>query len=265
MTPATPSSQRVEDPAQRRPSPGAITPAVSIVVPTYNERGNLPVLLRRLGATLASLDHEIIVVDDDSPDGTWRLAQRLAIDQPEVRVVRRVGRRGLSSAVVDGMRMATGSCVAVLDADLQHDEAALPRMVDVVLGGRADICVGSRQAAGGSYGEFGYRRRALSRAGAAVARLVLRLDVRDAMSGYFVVSRQRVEEVVPMVDPRGFKVLLELLARGPKPEVVEVGYRFRMRTHGTTKLTGSVLAAFVVALASLSGERWRKAWAHGGG
>lgn len=252
LPPLAPGAGRPAALDRRRPDP----PAVTVVVPTFNEAENLPILLGRLADVLAPFDHEVVVVDDDSPDGTWRVAQDLAERDPRLRVIRRLGERGLSSAVMAGMQASRGRVLAVLDADLQHDEAILPAMLDEVLADRADVCVGSREADGGSYGDFGRGRRLISWGGAVLARKLLGLQVSDVMSGFFVVSRRRLDEVAARVNPRGFKVLLELLARGPRPRVVEVGYRFRMRQHGTTKLTGSVVAAYLLALATLAGGRW---------
>jgi dolichol-phosphate mannosyltransferase len=225
---------------------------VSVVVPTYNEVLNLPILLGRLQAALADLDYEIIVVDDDSPDRTWEVADRWAANTNRIRVLRRIGRRGLSSAVLDGMAMAAGRVLAVIDADLQHDEAVLHEIITTVLEGDADVCLGSRDAPGGSYGPFGPLRRLLSWSGAQVAHRLLGVAVSDPMSGYFAVSAERFEAVRDTVNPRGFKILLELLARGPRPRVVEVGYRFRARASGETKLTSSVAVAYLAAVLDLT-------------
>lgn len=243
-------------PGQSRPARydrrGPQPATVSLVVPTYNEVENLPVLIDRLGQVLADLDYEIIVVDDNSPDGTWQVAEELAAADRRIRVLRRVGRRGLSSAVLEGMGVAEGRVLAVIDADLQHDEAALPEILSAVLDGDADICVGSREADGGSYGQFGPVRRAISWTGATFARRLLGVGVSDPMSGYFALSRDRFDDVVGSVNPRGFKILLEFLARGPRPRVAEIGYGFRTRTRGETKLTGSVVLAYLLAIMELA-------------
>jgi dolichol-phosphate mannosyltransferase len=223
-----------------------------VIVPTYNEAANLPILLDRLAAALVDLDYEIVIVDDDSPDLTWQLAEHRAATSTRIQVLRRIGRRGLSSAVLEGMAAARGRELAVIDADLQPDEAILLESVATVLGGDADICLGSRNASGGGYGQFGRRRRLLSWTGTQAARHLLGVTVSDPMSGYFAVSRQRYEAVRAQVNPRGFKILLELLARGPQPRVAEVGYQFRTRAHGETKLTGWVALAYLAAVADLT-------------
>lgn len=176
---------------------------------------------------------------------------RIASRHPEVRCIRRVSERGLSSAVLTGMQAAGGRALAVIDSDLQHDERALARMVRPILDGTADVVVGSREAEGGSYGDWGKWRRFVSWTGKQLARRMVGVDVSDPMSGFFVISRSWYDRLREDVDPRGFKILLEFLARGPKPRLAEVGYVFRERQHGHTKLTSSVIGSFVVALVDL--------------
>ncbi len=228
------------------------TPLVSVVLPTYNEATNLPLVVEGIERALVDFDYEIIVVDDDSPDLTWKKAEQLAQDGHRVRAVRRTTERGLSSAVVTGMNIASGSVFIVMDADLQHDPVILPDLVSAILDDHADICLGSREAVGGSYGDFGRKRRFISWVGAQAARSLLRLSIGDPMSGYFAVSRQRFEQVVREVNPRGFKILLELIARGAQPNVAEVGYTFGRRQHGATKLTGSIIVSYCLALLALT-------------
>lgn len=228
-----------------------------MIVPTYNEAENLPLLLDRLQRVLSTTTYEIIVVDDDSPDGTWRVAQDRSARDPTIRLIRRMGARGLSSAVLAGMDAGSGSVLAVLDADLQHDESILPDLIDAVRCGEADVAIGSREAPGGSYGDFGPVRRFLSFVGARVASGALGVAVSDPMSGYFALSSSRYASVRPIVNPRGFKILLDLLATGERPAVVEVGYDFRARRTGETKLSSSVVAAFGLSVAELALRRAR--------
>ncbi|MEM8924714.1 MAG: glycosyltransferase [Actinomycetota bacterium] len=230
-------------------------PTLSVVIPTFEERENISVLLERLDVVLADFDHEIIVVDDDSPDGTWCVVEDIAAVNPRVHLLRRISRRGLSSAVIDGMTVAKGSVLAVMDADLQHDEEKLPELVSAILDDGADVCIGSRQADGGSYGDFGRRRRFVSWSGAQVAHHLLGVSISDPMTGYFAVSRQRFEEVRSTVNPRGFKIALELLARGSQPSVAEVGYHFRNRSWGATKLTTGVAFAYLWSVLGLALSR----------
>lgn len=230
-------------------------PLVSVIVPTYNEAGNITVLLERLASTLDEHRYEIIIVDDDSSDGTWQAAEQLAVTDDRISVIRRTEERGLSSAVLAGMHAASGDTLIVIDADLQHDERKIPDLVAAIVDRRVDICLGSREADGGSYGSFKRRRRLVSWAGAALARQLLGVPVSDPMSGFFAVSRERFEAVHDQVNPRGFKIMLEFLARGTRPEVAEVGYRFGERVNGATKLTGSVGMDYLRALAGLMAHR----------
>ena len=231
---------------------------LSVIIPTYNEAGNIVVMLDRLRTALDGQAYEIVVVDDDSIDETWRIAQFHRRSDQRIKVIRRVGERGLSSAVMAGMAQAGGRALVVMDADLQHDETKILHLVRAVVDEGMDLCVGSRHVAGGGYGTFGRRRRAASWAGTALARALLGVAVSDPMSGFFAVSRRRYELVGDQVNPRGFKILLEFLARGPEPSVSEVGYQFGERVHGTTKLNGSVVLDYLRALLALTAGRWRR-------
>ncbi len=226
-------------------------PHVSVIIPTYNESENIPLLLEKLSVALASLPHEIIVVDDNSPDRTWEVAETISRTNPALRVIRRLNDRGLSSAVVTGMEVGAGDTFAVLDADMQHDETILPRMVELVRSGECDVAIGSRGTEGGSYGEWSKRRRFISWVAASLARIVLSGSVRDPMSGFFVISLGLFKRSADRINPRGFKILLEFIGRNPGINIREVGYTFRNRLHGETKLSGSVIKNYLVALYDL--------------
>ncbi|MEM9131011.1 MAG: glycosyltransferase [Actinomycetota bacterium] len=236
---------------RRRPA----RPTVSVIVPSYNERENINELLPRLGLVLADLDHEIVVVDDDSPDRTWEAAENLAADNPRIQVIRRVGRRGLSSAVIEGMTVARGRVLAVIDADLQHDETKLPDLVSAIIDDGAEVSIGTRESDGGSYGTWGPGRRLISRAGAQLAHVLLGVEVSDPMTGFFAVSRPRFDAIRRELDPQGFKIGLEMLARGDRPVVAEVGYEFRTRSWGETKLSGGVVIAYLWSVVGLAVAR----------
>lgn len=216
-----------------------------MIVPTYNEADNIVEVIDRLRRALRDLSHEIIVVDDDSPDGTWQAARRHGTGDPAVRVIRRIGERGLASAVLDGMAAAEGGALAVMDGDLQHDESVLPEMVRSVLDGRADVCVGSRTGESGSFGDRARLRHWLTAAGTAlVRRLLPRLRrTSDPLSGYFVVSRGLYERAAPRISRglREYKILWAFLASRKALSVTEVGYGFRPRAGGETKLSTAVL------------------------
>ena len=218
---------------------------LSVIVPTYNEADNIVEVIDRLQRALAEVSHEIIVVDDDSPDGTWELARGHGAGDPTVRVIRRIGERGLASAVLNGMAAAEGDALAVIDGDLQHDESVLPEMARSVLDGGADVCVGTRTGESGSFGDRARLRQWVTAAGTAlVRRLLPRLRrTSDPLSGFFVVSRGHYERTAPRISPRlrDYKILWAFLARSKVLAVDEVGYGFRPRAGGETKLTGAVL------------------------
>lgn len=234
---------------------------LSLVVPTFNEAESLPILLPRLQEALRGIPHEIIIVDDDSPDGTWRKAEELQTTFPDLRVIRRRGERGLSSAVVTGFRAARGEILAVMDADGQHDAALLQKLVETVQV-RRGVAVASRYISGGSTGQWNRRRTLLSRVGTKVTTLLCRLPVRDPMSGFFAIDRSLFERIAPHFRPRGFKILFDLLMRLPRgTPVTEVPYTFAPRVIGTSKLSLKVQWDFMFSLFALFFERWvRAAW-----
>jgi len=231
------------------------TPVLSVVVPTYNEECNLVPLIAGLETALASIEWEVIFADDNSPDGTHRLAKRIACGNPRVRCLRRVGRRGLAGACIDGILSSSAPYVAVMDGDLQHDEAVLLRMLHRLEDGDADIVVGTRYRDGGSaLGLSGYRRD-VSRIANTLTRTLLGVRLSDPMSGFFMIRRERFEDIAPELSHEGFKVLLDLLAtaRG-RLTVAEEPYEFRPRNSGQSKFDLRVVLEFLGLIAAkLSG------------
>lgn len=210
---------------------------LSLVLPTYNEAANVTSLIDVLDAVLHELPHEIIVVDDDSPDGTWKVAEHLSKKHPSVRVLRRVGRRGLSSAVVEGFDMARGDMLAVMDADGQHDAELLLKLVSALRGG-AGIALGSRYMEGGSVGDWVTDRRIISKTGTALALWLSRVKVSDPLGGFFALKTSVYKQIRSELRPTGFKILLEILAHLPSDtRIAEVPLIFRMRLHGSSKLS----------------------------
>lgn len=231
--------------------------ALTVVIPTYNERGNVQELLARLEAALENIAWEAVFVDDHSPDGTAEVLRKIAREDRRVRVMERVGRRGLSSACIEGMMSSAAPYIAVIDADLQHDEAILPKMLDLIQSESADVVVGSRNCAGGSMGDFTRQREKLSQMGRRVSRLVCRCDVSDAMSGFFIVEAKFFRAQVPHLTGSGFKILVDILASSRQiPRVVEVPYRFRMRTAGESKLDTNVQLEYLFLIADKMIGRW---------
>jgi dolichol-phosphate mannosyltransferase len=212
-------------------------PELAVVSPTYNERANIEPFLDALAKALAGIDYEVIFVDDDSPDGTAELVRSIGQHNPRVRLLHRINRRGLASATVEGMMSTSAPYVAVMDADLQHDERILPQMLNRLKAGHLDVVIGSRNIAGGGMGEFSSFRVALSNAGRRLSRFACHASLSDPMSGFFVVSRTFLDESVRSLSSRGFKILLDLVASSQRPvQFDEVPFTFRQRLHGQSKL-----------------------------
>ena len=223
---------------------------LSIVVPTFNERSNVPELLNRIDAALGRSGWETIFVDDDSPDGTATLVREIAIKDPRVRVLQRVGRRGLSSACIEGMMASSSPVIAVMDADLQHDETRLPQMLTAIESAGADMALATRYADGGSTGKWDETRAGMSRFATSLSRIVLRQPVSDPMSGFFMLRRGVLDETVRGLSALGFKILLDILATSPRQlKIVEVPYTFRNRFSGESKLDSTAVWDFAMLLA----------------
>src|SRR6266700_4482425 len=219
---------------------------LTIVVPTFNERANVPPLIERLRTALAGVDWEVIFVDDDSPDGTAALAKAIGASDARVRCLRRIGRRGLAGACLEGMLASQASLVAVMDGDLQHDEAALNDMLAILRRGEADLVVGTRYAAGAGGDALSARRLQMSRFANRVARMVLSIDLSDPMSGFFMLRRDAFEVLAPRLSTQGFKLLMDIVATGKETlRIKEVPYRFRPRRHGDSKLDARISLEFV--------------------
>jgi len=223
---------------------------VSLVLPTYNERECLALLHDRIDAVLSPYRHEVIVVDDHSPDGTGELAQQLSESGP-YRLVSRPGRAGLSSAVLDGCRVATGDIVAVMDADGSHPPERLPDLIEPVRAGRAEFTLGSRRVRGGSDEGLAALRWMVSWGATLPARLLT--SVHDPMSGFFAVRRTVLDRAV--LAPTGFKVALEILVKCRPAPIVEVPFQFGKRLAGESKLGPTVIASYWRHLLRL--YRWR--------
>ncbi len=230
---------------------------LSLVVPTYNESQSIGPLLQRATATLEKVadQFEIIVVDDDSPDGTWHAAEKVAKDNPHVRVIRRRNERDLTTAVIAGWRSAKGEVLGVIDGDLQHPPEVLPALLKSILDSQTDIAIASRNVAGGGVSQWRPQRKVIAWVARSFARLVfprLLKSVRDPMSGYFVMKRSVIESVV--LKPLGYKILLEVLARGKYRTIKEIPYVFEERKMGKSKLGPKQCLDLLIHLWRLSRE-----------
>ncbi len=229
---------------------------LSLILPTYNEAANIGNLLEVLDGVLVHIPHEIIVVDDDSPDKTWKVATEFSKRRGCIKVIRRIGKKGLSSAVLDGFDAAHGTILAVMDADGQHDSALLPTLVSRIEQ-CADISTGSRYVPGGSVGSWVADRRIISTAGTFVAKLLSRVPVSDPLGGFFVMKRSVYRNIRSHLRPTGFKILLEILAAVPKgTKLIEEPLVFRMRLHGQSKLSLRVHIAFLCQILRLAFGRF---------
>jgi dolichol-phosphate mannosyltransferase len=236
MTQTRPDGQRGDDGA----------PVLSVVVPCFNERPNVVPMIRKLDAALAGIVWEVIYVDDNSPDGTAQEVRRIARRDPRVRCIRRIGRRGLASAVIEGALSSSADYIAVIDGDLQHDETRLPVMLAALRGGSYDLAVASRHVAGGDdAGLSSPFRHILSNGGIRVAQALLPVRLTDPMSGFFMLPRALFEQLARALNGRGFKILLDLVLSSPSPlRVLEVPARFRERAAGESKMDALVLVQF---------------------
>jgi dolichol-phosphate mannosyltransferase len=230
---------------------------LTVVTPTYNESANIEELVRRIDAALQGVGWELIVVDDDSPDGTSEAVQRLSARDARVRCIRRIGRRGLASACIEGMLSSSAPFLAVMDADLQHDPSALPRMLSVLRAGAADLVIGSRYADGGSVGEWDGRRLAISRFATRLSALVTRRQISDPMSGFFMLRREVFDACVRKLSALGFKILLDIVASSDSSvRIIEVPIRFGARHAGQTKLSGAAVWEYLLLLADKLVGAW---------
>ncbi|KQN24178.1 MULTISPECIES: glycosyltransferase family 2 protein [unclassified Sphingomonas] len=222
---------------------------LAVVIPTFNEKANVPTLIAKLDQALAGRNWEAIFVDDDSPDGTADAARAIARLDTRVRVIQRIGRRGLSSACIEGMCATAAPVVAVIDGDLQHDETLLPAMLDRLKDGETDVVIGSRFVSGGGTGEWDSDRVAKSALATRMSRRVLKCDLNDPMSGFFMIRTDIVRRLAPALSAIGFKILLDLLTASPTPlRFVEVPYTFRCRTEGESKLDHVVAMEYLIAI-----------------
>ena len=232
-------------------APRSIATRLSIIIPTLNERGNIEPLLALLTEALLEIEWEAIFVDDDSRDGTPEHIRAIARRNPRVRCLQRIGRRGLATACVEGVLACASPYVAVMDADLQHDERLLPEMVGVLESGAADLVIGSRYVAGGGIGDWSSGRARISGMATRLARMICRADIADPLSGFFMCRREVFEAALRRMSGQGFKVLLDLLASSPEPppRVKELPYSFRERRHGESKLDAMIAWEYGMLLA----------------
>ncbi|MBV9994716.1 MAG: polyprenol monophosphomannose synthase [Caulobacteraceae bacterium] len=242
-------------PARRRRIEAGVE--LTVIAPTFNERANVARLVEKLDAALDGERWEVLFVDDNSPDGTAELVKQMAASDSRIRCLRRVGRRGLAGAITEGMLASAAPFVAVIDADLQHDETLLPRMLTTLRAGDCDVVAGSRYLddAGLAHGLSPIRKWG-SQVATALARRALGVEMSDPMGGFFMARREVVERVAHKLSPAGFKLLFDIAACQPEPlRVKEIAYAFKNRTAGESKMDARVVAEYFGLLAArLSGD-----------
>ncbi|MCX8506141.1 MAG: glycosyltransferase family 2 protein [Alphaproteobacteria bacterium] len=225
-------------------------PELSVIVPTLNESGNISLVIAALTETLDGIAWEVVFVDDDSTDTTRQEIAAIAAQDPRVRMIHRIGRRGLSSACIEGAMSGFSPYIAVTDADLQHDVRKLPAMLDAVKHGQTELAIGSRYVTGGNADSFSPFRSFVSEFASKLARFTLKTQISDPMSGFFLIRRAAFDQSVRHMSGFGFKILLDIIASAPKPLVIdEFAYHFRDRQHGESKLDSVVVTEYLALLA----------------
>jgi dolichol-phosphate mannosyltransferase len=236
------------DQSQERSVTGG--PELTVVIPTLNERDNVGLLVELLDAVLNTVDWEVIFVDDDSPDGTSERIREISRRDRRVRCLQRIGRRGLATACIEGAMATSAPYIAVMDADMQHDEKLLPQMLMILKSEPVDLVVGSRYVAGGGIGEWDAGRAKMSNVAARLSRIICKAEIADPMSGFFMLRREVLEAALRRLSGQGFKILLDILASSPRPlRFRELPYEFRERQRGESKLDTLVAWEYMMLIA----------------
>ena len=220
---------------------------LAVIIPTLNEYGNVAPMIERLERVLEGIAWEAIFVDDDSTDLTRDAIRAIARRDPRIRSLHRIGRRGLASACIEGALASSAPYIAVIDADMQHDERLLPEMLHILKSEPLDIVIGSRYAEGGGMGELSAGRVRISGFATRLGRRILRAEIADLMSGFFMVRRDAFDQAVRKLSGIGFKILMDLFASSPQPlRFKELAYEFRSRSYGSSKLDSLVVWEYVM-------------------
>ncbi len=240
---------RLDEAADRAIKPLMRPATLSVIVPTFNERDNVAELLRRLDRALSGIDWEVVFVDDNSTDGTHTALRELARSDARVRCLHRIGRRGLASAVVEGIQSTSSDFIAVLDADLQHDETLLPTMLERMRSADCHMVVASRYLVAGGVQDWDKKRQFISQVATRLAQHLLHTNLADPMSGFFLLKRTAFDRAARRLSGLGYKILLDILMSARPPlTVVELPYVFRNRVHGESKLNSAVTWEFLMLM-----------------
>ncbi len=223
----------------------------SLIIPTYNEKENIALLLDRVCGVLVEEEFETIVVDDDSPDLTWRIVESYAVKDHRIKLTRRTGERGLSRAVIQGFNQAKSPILGVMDADLSHDHRILPKMIEAIREEDYDLVVGSRRIPGGGADKWPWYRKISSDIATLVAKHFLNIGLSDPMSGYFLIKKELFEKIKHEIDPLGYKILLEIYIRSRPQRIKEIPFIFKDRKQGYSKVTPKVMMEYLQMLYKL--------------
>ncbi len=222
---------------------------ISIIIPTYNEIENIDPLIKAIKVILAKYNYEIIFVDDNSPDNTASKIKNIASSNNSIRCIKRIGRRGLSSAVIEGILSSSAQLIIVMDGDMQHDESILPTMIEMLIDEKLDIIVASRFSSGSSFDSFTIIRKTISNIGIFLAKKITGVKLADPMSGFFIIKRDVFDEVAPNLTGLGFKILLDIFAASKKNlNFKEIGFKFKDRKSGVSKLDSLVIWEYLLML-----------------
>jgi dolichol-phosphate mannosyltransferase len=225
-------------------------PELTVVIPTLNERDNIGPLVELLDAVLDTVSWEVIFVDDDSPDGTAERIREIGRRDRRVRCLQRIGRRGLATACIEGALATSAPYIAIMDADMQHDETLLPRMLAILKSEPVDLVVGSRYVAGGGIGGWDAGRAKMSAVAARLSRIICKAEIADPMSGFFMLRREVLDGALRRLSGQGFKILLDILASSQRPlRLRELPYEFRERQHGESKLDTRIAWEYMMLIA----------------
>ncbi len=221
-------------------------PELTIVIPTYNERDNIRPLIEKIDQTLVNESWSVLFVDDDSTDGTLDTVRAIIKNDSRIELLHRIGRRGLSSACIDGMSASQSTYLAVMDGDLQHDESLLKYMLASLKNENLDLVIGSRYMPGGSVGNWKWSRKTTSLIATWMAKIVSDYHLKDPMSGFFMLRRDFFEQAKPHLHGGGFKILLDLIVSSPREvNFKEIPFTFRNRHSGESKLGAEVVWEYV--------------------
>ena len=225
-------------------------PELTVVIPTLNERDNIGPLVELLDAVLDTVSWEVIFVDDDLPDGTAEQIREISRGDRRVRCLQRLGRRGLTTACIEGALATSAPYIAVMDADMQHDEKLLPQMLVILKSEPVDLVIGSRHVAGGGIGGWDAGRAKMSAAAARLSRIICKAEIADPMSGFFMLRREVLDGALRRLSGQGFKILLDIVASSERPlRLRELPYEFRERQHGESKLDTRIAWEYMMLIA----------------